>query len=81
MTTWNYQLAHKKHESGVTLYGMVEVYRNKEGEILATTENFVSPNEWDSAGEVIGTLKMMLKDAQEYPVLDLDNLQCLGFDE
>ena len=85
MSTWNYQIGFKRNSRegeylcSDTVYGIVEVYRNDKGEIQAVSEEFQTPF-GETYDELINDLYMMLKDAQDRPVLDLDNQETIGFE-
>ena len=88
MSTWNYQIGFKRYkykdstaleEQEELQYGIVEVYRNDKGEIQAVSEEFQTPF-GETYDELINDLYMMLKDAQDRPVLDLDNQETIGFE-
>lgn len=55
--TWNYRLAKNKDD----LYGIVEVYYDKGGEVTGWTQDFIDPNYWEDAKSVKNTLQKMLE--------------------
>lgn len=55
--TWNYRLAKNKDD----LYGIVEVYYDKEGQVTGWTQDFIDPNYWEDAKGVKNTLQKMLE--------------------
>ena len=57
--TWNYRYT-KKVKNEVEVYGIVEVYYDKEGNVTAWS-NFIDPNDWEDLSDLKGTLEMMLK--------------------
>lgn len=85
--SWNYRIAKKTYRSSVVdnndysevignteedQYGIVECYYNDEGEIMATTENFIEPY-----GETLEELKWCfekMKEAFDKEVLDLGSI-------
>lgn len=84
---WNYRIGKKRHEVAVVddithkrigtdyedQYGIVECYYGDNNNILFTSEHFQEPY-GESKEELIECLEMMLKDAKQYDVLDLDVL-------
>ena len=54
-------------------FGIYEVYYDEDGNIMFTTENPVEPC-GETKEELIECLEMMLSDAKEHEVLDLDVL-------
>ena len=71
---WNYQiLKHKGIDENDNWYSIHEVYRDSAGKIMACTDGIgILPSE--KPVEVIASLKMMLKDSENYPVYDYDNV-------
>lgn len=79
--SWNYRVGYKKLKVDIDLsndvyeedcFGIVETYYNDQGEIYATTEQFVEPY-----GETLEELKWSfekMKEAFDKPVLDLDTI-------
>ena len=78
---WNYQiLRHKGIDGNEDWYGIHEVYRDKDGKIMACTEgNGTLPSECPESISV--GLKMMLKDCKDYPVHGYDNVPEAGAEE
>lgn len=82
MSTWKYHIGFKKEKRKIDLsndyyeqdvYGLVEVYYNENNEIQFTSEEFETPF-GESKEEVIECLDIMLADAKNNEVLDLDKL-------
>lgn len=65
MNTWNYRLAKNKDE----LYGIVEVYYDKKGEVTGWTQDFIDANYWEDPEDVKNTLQKMLE-AFDKPLFD-----------
>ena len=75
---WNYQiLKHKGIDGNEDWYGVHEVYRDKNDKVMACTEgNGMLPSE--KSEEIVVSLKMMLKDCENYPVRDYDDMPEAG---
>lgn len=63
--TWNYRVAKKNavdyDGSNITLYGLIGVYYNEQGEPYGWSD-FIDPNGWDDIDDLKGTLELMLRD-------------------
>ena len=84
---WNYRIGKKRHEIAVVddithkrigtdyedQYGIVECYYGDNDVVLFTSEHFQEPY-GETKEELIESLEMMLKDAKQHDVLDLDVL-------
>lgn len=79
---WHYQVAYRS-VGNVLEYGIIEVYKDKEGNILYISENFISPSgeedpeEYDDLSgneQVMEDLRRMMRDALKYEALNMDTV-------
>lgn len=71
MSTWHYQIGMKKQPNNQPEYGVIEVYKDDSGKIQFTTREYQTPY-GETPEEVVEGLQMMLKDALDRPVLDVE---------
>ena len=71
MSTWHYQIGMKKQPNGQPEYGVIEVYKDALGKIQFTTREYQIPY-GEALEELVEDLQLMLKDALDRPVLDLE---------
>lgn len=64
---WHYQIAHRVLPGGDHWYAIREVYDG-----MSWTAGDIAPG-GDTRDELIADLKMMLADAERWPVLELDD--------
>lgn len=78
---WNYQiLKHTGKGEYSDFYSVHEVYRDDAGKIMTCTEgDGVLPSE--SSTEIVKSLKMMLKDCENYPIHYYDNVSEEGAED
>lgn len=68
--TWNYHVSKKFDQHADTLYGIVEVYYDEEGNVVGWSD-FIDPNYWTDPEDLKGTLKLMLE-AFDKPLFEGD---------
>ena len=58
--SWNYRIMRRQHPTGEALYGIYEVYYDKEGKVEGWTENSMT-GEWETLDDLKGDLEYLLK--------------------
>lgn len=71
-TQWNYRVIMSQDTDGLDIYGLHEVYY-RGGKERSWTENSII-GYFESEHDMVSSLEMMLKDARERGVLDMDKL-------
>ena len=70
--TWNYRvIKYKSHHD--TIFALHEVFYD-DGKIEGWTERPIDLDGFESVDDLLGTMKMMMKDIENHPVLKLTDL-------